>query len=225
MAEAAREAGVSVVTGDTKVVGRGSCDKMFINTCGIGTVPDGVVLSADRARPGDVIVLSGTLGDHGMAVMSQRAGLGLEGAGIASDTAALHGLVATMMEASTQIHAMRDPTRGGAGATLQEIAQASGIGVEIDEDALPVRDAVRGACEVLGLDPVFVANEGKLIAFIAPEAAATVLAAMRRHPLGREAVAIGRATGDHRGHVVVGTAIGSSRVLERPYGELLPRIC
>ena len=224
MRDAARDAGVSVVTGDTKVVGRGSGDKVFINTSGIGVVPPGVHVSSDRARPGDAVLLSGTVGDHGMAIMSARQSLGLEGT-ITSDTAPLHDLVARMLEACSDIHTLRDPTRGGVAATLHEIAARSGVGIEIDEDKVPVREEVRGACEILGFDPLYVANEGKLVAFVPPEHGEAVLAAMRAHPLGRDAASLGQVTPAHPGVVVVRTGIGGSRVLERPYGELLPRIC
>jgi hydrogenase expression/formation protein HypE len=223
MRTAARAAGVLVVTGDTKVVGKGSGDQVFINTSGIGAVPPGVTLSADRVRPGDAVLLSGTVGDHGMAIMAQRASLGLE-ATIASDTAALHDLVAAMLDARP-VHALRDPTRGGVAATLHEIAGRAGVGIELVEGAVPVREDVKGACEILGFDPLYVANEGKLVAFVPEASAEAVLAAMRAHPLGREAVRIGTATAEHPGTVVVRTSIGGSRVLERPYGELLPRIC
>lgn len=224
MRDAARQAGVQIVSGDTKVVGKGSGDKVFINTSGIGVVPPGVAIAADRARPGDAVLLSGTLGDHGMAIMTLRESLGLE-ATIASDTAPLHGLVATMLEACPDLHALRDPTRGGVATTLHEIAQRARVGIEIDEDAVPVRDEVRGACEILGFDPLYVANEGKLVAVVPGVAAEAVLSAMRGHPLGRGAVRLGTLNDVHPGRVVVRTAIGGSRVLERPYGELLPRIC
>jgi len=224
MRVAAQEAGVQVVTGDTKVVGKGSGDKVFINTSGLGLVPPGVLISADRARPGDAVLLSGTVGDHGMAIMSRRESLGLEGT-IASDTAPLHDLVACMLEACSDLHTLRDPTRGGVAATLHEIAGRARVGIELDEEAVPVREDVRGACEILGFDPLYVANEGKLVAFVPGEAAERVLAAMRAHPRGQEAVRIGRVTDEHPGRVLVRTGIGGRRILERPYGELLPRIC
>ena len=224
MRAAAQAAGVQIVTGDTKVVGKGSGDKVFINTSGIGAVPDGVTLSAARARPGDAVLVSGTVGDHGMAIMTLRESLGLEGA-IASDTAPLHGLVTDLLAVAPSVHALRDPTRGGVAATLLEIAAKAGVGVELDEQAVPVRGDVRGACELLGLDPLYVANEGKLVAFVPEAAAAAALGALRTHPLGREAARIGTATAEHPGLVLVRTAVGGSRVLERPYGELLPRIC
>lgn len=224
MQAAAAEAGVTIVAGDTKVVGRGSGDQIFITTTGVGVVPPGVELSARSVRPGDAVLLSGTLGDHGVAILSTRQGLGFEGA-IASDTAPLHDLVRAVLEVAPQVHAMRDPTRGGLAATLNEIAGASRVGVEIDEAAIPVTDAVRGACEILGLDPLVVANEGKLVAFMPETEAAAALAAMRAHPRGRDAVRIGQVTERHPGVVAVRTAVGGTRVLELPYGELLPRIC
>jgi len=221
---AARRAGVTIVTGDTKVVGRGSGDKVFINTAGIGLPRAGVSLSSRRVRPGDVILLSGTVGDHGVAILSTREGLAFEG-DIASDTAPLHGLVAAALDAYPDVHAMRDPTRGGLAATLVEIATRQGLGVEVDETSIPVRDEVRGACEMLGLDPLLVANEGKLVAFVPEEGAEAALAAMRAHPLGRDAARIGRVTGEHPARVVLRTAIGGRRVLELPFAEALPRIC
>ncbi len=224
MREAALEAGVRIVTGDTKVVGKGSGDQLFVNTSGIGVVPPGVELSADRARPGDAVLLSGTVGDHGMAIVATRQSLGLEGT-IVSDTAALHGLVGRLLEAKLALHVLRDPTRGGVAATWHEIAKSSGVGIEVDEAAVPVGDAVRGACEILGFDPLHVANEGKLVAFVAAEDAEAALQAMRAHPLGGGAARVGTVTAEHPGLVVIRTSIGGSRVLEQPYGELLPRIC
>ena len=223
MAEAARAAGVPIATGDTKVVPRGAADRMFITTSGVGLVPEGVNISAANARPGDQILLSGSIADHGMAVMSKRENMEFEGA-LESDTAALHRLVADMIAAG-EIHALRDPTRGGLGATLVEIASSAGIGVEAESAAIPVHEPVRAACELLGLDPLFVANEGKLVAFVAPESAARVLAAMRANPLGREAALIGRAVEGRPGMVLLKTEIGGSRVLDLPFGEQLPRIC
>ncbi len=223
MAEAAAAAGVEIVTGDTKVVNRGSADRLFINTSGIGLVPPGVSISASNARPGDVILLSGTIGDHGMAVMSRREGLEFEGA-ILSDTAPLHRLVEAMLAAG-EIHALRDPTRGGLATSLCEIADAAGVGVEIEAARIPVREPVRAACEILGLDPLFVANEGKLVAFVAPESAEAVLIAMRRTPQGRDAAIVGRAVADHQRMVLLKTEIGGARILDLPYAEQLPRIC
>jgi hydrogenase expression/formation protein HypE len=211
------------VTGDTKVVNRRSADKLFVTTAGIGLVAAGVAISASNARPGDVVLLSGTVADHGMAVMALREGLEIEGE-IRSDTQALHRLVEAM-RAAGEIHALRDPTRGGLGTSLCEIAEASRVGVEIDARAVPVREQVRGACELLGIDPLFVANEGKLVAFVAPERADAVLEAMRATPEGREAAAIGHAVEGHAGMVVMKTEIGGSRILDLPFQEQLPRIC
>ena len=222
--KAAGRAGVEVVTGDTKVVGRGSGDKIFINTSGIGMVPPGIELSSSRVQAGDAILLSGPIGDHGVAILSRRQGLEFDGQ-IESDTAPLHELTAMMLAAEPGIHAMRDPTRGGVAATLVEIATRRGLGIEVDETAIPVRDAVRGACEILGLDPLLVANEGKLVAFVPGASAARVLAAMREHPLGREACQIGQVTADHAGFVALRTPIGGQRILDLPFGESLPRIC
>lgn len=224
MRKAAHEASVQIVTGDTKVVGRGKGDQIFVNTSGVGVVPEGIHLSASRAAPGDVILLSGSLADHGMAIMTLRESLGIEST-IESDTAPLHELVAAMLTEFPGIHALRDPTRGGLATSLQEIAARADVGVEIEEGAILVRDEVRGACEILGFDPLYVANEGKLVAFVPPQGADAVLAAMRAHPLGRDAARIGVVTDTHKGMAVLRTRIGATRVLERPYGELLPRIC
>jgi hydrogenase expression/formation protein HypE len=221
---AADRAGVLVVTGDTKVVGRGSADRIFINTAGIGLPRPGATLSAARVRPGDAILLSGSIGDHGMAILTMREGLELEGR-LESDTAPLSGLVEAMLDAHLDIHAMRDPTRGGLAATLVEIATRQGVGMDVDENAIPVTEAVRGACELLGLDPLFVANEGKLVAFVPEEGRDRVLAAMRAHPLGRDSVCIGRVSGAHAGLVVMKTPIGGQRALDLPFAEALPRIC
>ena len=223
MASAAAAAGVAIVTGDTKVVNRNSADKLFVTTTGMGLVPEGVTISASRARPGDAVILSGTIADHGMAVLAVREGLDLEGR-IASDTQPLHRLSATMLAAG-DVHAMRDPTRGGLAASLCEIAASSGIGVEIEARAVPVREEVKGACELLGIDPLFVANEGKLVAFVHPEHAGKVLAAMRATAEGREAVIIGRAVEGHSGTVVMKTEIGGTRIIDLPFNEQLPRIC
>lgn len=223
MAEAARAAGVPIATGDTKVVNRGSADKLFITTSGVGLVPEGVEISAGNALPGDRILLSGTIADHGMAVMSQRENLEFEGA-IVSDTAPLHRLVAAML-AVGGVHALRDPTRGGLAATLTEIAGTAKVGVEAVAAAIPVHEAVRAACELLGLDPLFVANEGKLVAFVAPGHAARVLAAMRATAEGRDAVDIGEAVAEHPGMVLLRTEVGGRRVVDLPFNEQLPRIC
>jgi hydrogenase expression/formation protein HypE len=221
---AADRANVVVVTGDTKVVGRGSADRIFVNTAGIGLPRPGVRLCSERVRPGDAILLSGSIGDHGMAILALREGLELEGS-LASDTAPLHGLVAAMLDAFPDIHAMRDPTRGGLAATLVEIASRRGVGIEVDESSVPVKDAVRGACEIFGLDPLLVANEGKLVAFVPPEGKDAVLAAMRAHPLGHDAACIGHVTSSHPGLTLLRTPIGGQRALELPFAEALPRIC
>lgn len=224
MSEAAREANVLLVTGDTKVVNRGKGDKVFITTTGLGIVDNSIQISADRARPGDKILLSGTIGDHGMAIMSQRENLEFEGT-IESDTAALHTLVADMLKAGGEIHCLRDPTRGGVATTLNEIATSSRVGMVIDERQISVREAVKGACEILGLDPLYVANEGKLLAIVAPDSAPAVLQKMREHPLGRDAHVIGEVVSDHPGMVLMKTGIGGTRVVDVLFGEQLPRIC
>ena len=225
MASAASAAGVSIVTGDTKVVNRRSADKLFVTTTGIGLVPEGIAISASNAKPGDAIILSGTIADHGMAVLSQREALDLEGE-ILSDTQALHTLVAAMLEAGGgAVHTLRDPTRGGLGASLCEIANSSNAGVEIDARAIPVRAEVQGACELLGIDPIFVANEGKLVAFVEAAYADRIVEAMRLTPQGTDAVIIGRAVEQHPGMVVMRTEIGGSRVVDLPFNEQLPRIC
>ncbi len=225
MACAAREAGVSIVTGDTKVVERGHGDGVFITTTGIGIVQYGIDLSASRAAPGDHVILSGSVGDHGVAIMSKRANLGFE-TELLSDSAALHGLVAVMVRsAGAALHAMRDPTRGGLAAALNEIAQTAGVGFLLDEQTIPVRPEVAAACELLGLDPLYVANEGKLIAIVAPEASAALVAAMRRHPLGRQAAIIGKVIDDDQCFVQMVTAFGGGRIVDWLSGEQLPRIC
>jgi hydrogenase expression/formation protein HypE len=224
MARASKEAGVPVVTGDTKVVEKGKGDGIFITTAGIGMVPPGVTISGDRARPGDAILISGTMGDHGVAVMSQRESLGFE-TDILSDSAALHGMVAAMVEAVPGIRTLRDPTRGGLAATLNEIATQSCVGMMIKERAVPVLPAVRGACELLGLDPLYVANEGKLICICPPETADTLLAVMRAHPLGTNAALIGHCRDDAHHFVQMETEMGGTRVVDWLAGEQLPRIC
>jgi hydrogenase expression/formation protein HypE len=221
---AADRARVRIATGDTKVVGRGSGDKIFVNTSGIGVVPPGIDLSSRHVRPGDAVLVSGPIGDHGVAILSVREGLEFAGE-IASDTAPLHELAAAALRACPRIHAMRDPTRGGVAATLVEIASRRRVGIEVDERAIPMRDAVRGACELLGLDPLLVANEGKLVAFVPEPDADTVLTALRAHPLGRDAARIGRVTETHPGIVLLRTPIGGDRILDLPFGEALPRIC
>jgi hydrogenase expression/formation protein HypE len=224
MQQAAAAAGVQVVTGDTKVVEKGKGDGLFINTTGIGLVPEGVDLSADRARPGDKVLLSGSIGDHGIAILAQRAGLEFE-TQIQSDSAALHTLVAEMIGVTRAIRCMRDPTRGGVSSTLNEIAQQSRVGIELEERTIPVCEEVRGACELLGLDPLYVANEGKLIAIVGPEAADAVLQAMRRHPLGAEAQIIGTVKKENPGLVTMRTPLGTTRIVDMLTGDQLPRIC
>ena len=221
---AATVAGVAVVTGDTKVVEKGSVDGLFVNTSGIGLVPLSMRLSADQARPGDRVLLSGTMGDHGITILSQRAGVEFESA-ISSDTAALHTLVADMLCVSSEIRCLRDPTRGGLSSSLHEIAARSRVGIELEENAIPVREEVRGACELLGLDPLYVANEGKLIAIASPASAETVLKAMRRHPLGHNAQIIGSVTHSHPTVVTLRTRFGTSRIVDLLSGDQLPRIC
>ena len=225
MAEAAQAAGVRIVAGDTKVVDKGHGDGVFINTAGVGVIPDGVVLGPQRVQPGDAVLLSGTIGDHGMAIMSVREGLQFEAA-ICSDTAPLHDLVAAMLDAGGQaIHALRDPTRGGLAAVLNEVAAAAQVGIQIDERAVPVNPEVQSACELLGLDPLYVANEGKLAAFVAAEAADEVLARMRAHPLGQQSAIIGQVMAQPAGLVAARTPIGGTRIVPMPIGEQLPRIC
>ncbi|TBW40115.1 hydrogenase expression/formation protein HypE [Siculibacillus lacustris] len=225
MGRASREAGVPIVTGDTKVVERGKADGVFITTTGIGVLAPGVELSGDRARPGDVVLLSGSIGDHGVAIMASRENLGFETA-IVSDSAALHRLTAAMVAAGgTGLKLMRDPTRGGLAATLNEIATQSRVGIRIAEEALPIKAQVVAACELLGLDPLNVANEGKLVAVVEAGAAEAVLAAMRADPLGREAVAIGEVIEDDRSFVQMTTSFGGGRIVDWLTGEQLPRIC
>lgn len=221
---AALGAGVTLVTGDTKVVDAGHGDGIFINTTGIGVIDPGVDIRPQRVRPGDTVVVSGEIGVHGIAVMSCREGLEF-GTAVSSDTAPLHGLVAAMLATGADVHMMRDPTRGGVAATLNEIARAANTGVTLEETKLPVPDAVRDACGLLGLDPMYVANEGKLIAFVAPRDADRVLAAMRAHPLGARAEVIGECVEEHPGMVVARTSLGGTRVVDLPAGEQLPRIC
>jgi hydrogenase expression/formation protein HypE len=224
MADAARRAGVQIITGDTKVVEQGHGDSIYINTAGIGVVPNDVNITAANARAGDAVILSGAIGLHGIAIMSQREGLNFD-VDIVSDCAPLHDLVAQMLEVTREIHALRDPTRGGITSTLNEIAQAARVGIEIDERAVPVPREVASACEMLGLDPFYVANEGKLVAFVPQDSAPRVLDSMRTHPLGREAAIIGRAVAEHPGLVIARTPIGGTRVVDMMIGEQLPRIC
>ncbi len=224
MARACRAAGVQIATGDTKVVNKGHGDGLYINTSGIGRVPEGVSIGPSQARPGDAVLVSGTMGDHGIAIMSVREGLNFQ-TQIQSDTAPLHGLVAAMLDHTKDIHCLRDATRGGLGAVLNELAQSSDVGIEFDETKVPVRPEVTAACEMLGLDPLFIANEGKLVAILPDSLAEGVLSVMRRHPYGKDAAIIGRVVDQHRGMVIAKTSIGGSRVVDLPAGELLPRIC
>ena len=218
-------AGVRIVTGDTKVVERGHGDGCYINTAGVGVLRPGINVGPHRAQAGDTILVSGTIGDHGMAIMSVREGLEFESQ-IRSDCAALNGLIADVLDAvGNDVHAMRDPTRGGLASTLNEIASSSNVGIEIDETRLPVRTEVQSACELLGLDPVYVANEGKVVFFVAPQAADRALAVLRAHPLGREAARIGHVTAQHPKMLVARTSMGSNRVIATQIGEQLPRIC
>jgi len=224
MAAASRSAGVPVVTGDTKVVERGKADGVFIATTGFGQVREGVAISARAARPGDKVLLSGTIGDHGVAVMATRAGFAME-TDIRSDCAALHGLVGALLDAAPGTRVLRDPTRGGLAAVLNEIAEASHVGIAIDEDAVPIRPEVAGACELLGLDPLYVANEGKLVAIVPPDAAGAALAALRAHPLGVGAAIIGEVRADDSRFVEMTTGFGGARIVDWIAGEQLPRIC
>ena len=218
------ETGVKIVTGDTKVVNRGSADKLFINTSGIGLVPPGVDISGSNARPGDKVILSGSIGDHGIAVMSQRENLRFK-VPVESDCAPLSSLVASMLAYSGSLHCMRDPTRGGLATTLNEIAAQSRIGIQIYEDRIPVKEAVTVACEMLGLDPLYVANEGKLIAMVTPEHAEDILHVMQQNRYGAGSVIIGEVTAGSLGRVILKTRLGASRIIDMLSGELLPRIC
>jgi hydrogenase expression/formation protein HypE len=224
MAHACKQAGVQIAAGDTKVVEKGHGDGVYINTTGIGVIPAGVDISPANAKPGDAIIISGTLGDHGVAIMSVREGLQFESE-IKSDTAPLNGLVAEMLNASKDIHCLRDATRGGLSAVLNELAVASKVGIEFEEDKVPISPAVNAACEMLGLDPYYIANEGKLVAFVPEAQAEEVLSVMRNNEYGKDAAIIGYVTEEHPGRVIAKTAIGSSRVVDLPAGELLPRIC
>jgi hydrogenase expression/formation protein HypE len=224
MRKAAATAGVALVTGDTKVVDRGKADKIFINTSGIGVVPEGVNIHPGRARPGDKVIVSGEIAVHGIAIMSVREGLEFE-TEISSDTAPLNGLVKAVLAAATDIHVLRDPTRGGITSALSEIAQSARVGVHLDEAKIPISEEVKGACEILGLDPLYVANEGKLLAIVSPQDADSVLSAMQTHPLGEKAAVIGSITEDHPSFVFMKTRIGGTRVVDMLSGEQLPRIC
>ncbi len=220
----AEEAGVKITTGDTKVVNRGGADKLFINTSGIGVVPKGVNISGANAKVGDMVLLSGAIGDHGIAVMSQREGLKFS-VPAKSDCAPLNKLVAEMLQASSKINCLRDPTRGGLATTLKELAKQSQVGIRIEEEKIPVHEGVRAACELLGFDPLYVANEGKLVAIVPPGHADKVLAKMKQNPYSTEADIIGEVTKDHQGKVIMKTKLGTSRIVDMLTGELLPRIC
>lgn len=224
MANAAKAAGVQVVTGDTKVVNKGHGDGIFINTAGIGLVPADLHIAADQAQPGDVVIVSGTIGDHGMAIMSVREGLSFE-TELVSDSAPLHTLIADMLAVTREIHCLRDATRGGVAAVLTELAEKSQVGFVLEEVLLPIRPAVMAACEMLGMDPLYVANEGKIVAVVPADQAEAVLAAMRRNQYGQDAEIIGRVVEDHPGMVLAQTGIGGRRVVDMPLGEILPRIC
>jgi hydrogenase expression/formation protein HypE len=221
---ASQEAGVKIVTGDTKVVNRGSADRLFINTSGIGVIPDGVDISGSNARPGDRVILNGAIGEHGIAVLSRREGLSFS-TQLESDCAPLNSLVAEMLNASPNIHCLRDPTRGGLATTLNELAEQSGVSIRIEEERVPVREEVLAACEMLGLDPLYIANEGKLVSIVKSEDEDIILKAMRGNPYGREAVTIGEVSAQNPGRVVMKTSLGSTRIVDMMVGDPLPRIC
>ncbi len=224
MSKAAQTAGIQVVTGDTKVVEKGHGDGCYVNTAGVGVIPEGREVGPGRAKPGDAVIVSGTIGDHGMAVMSVREGLEFDSV-IRSDSAALNGLVESIFAASKDIHVLRDPTRGGVASSLNEIAGQSKVGITLIEENLPVKTDVQSACELLGMDPIYVANEGKLLAIVASSAADAVLSAMRAHPLGRDATVIGSVVAERPGMLAAKTKIGGTRVIPMQIGEQLPRIC
>lgn len=224
LGKAAQLAGVAIVTGDTKVVNRGSADKLFVNTAGIGVIPRGIHIAAERARPGDKILINGTLGEHGAAILCARGELSLTTL-IVSDCQPLHGLVRAMLDVCPDIHCLRDATRGGVATVLNEFAGTARVGIRIEERALPVREEVRGLCEMLGLDPLYLANEGKLVAVVPGECSAALLQAMRTHPAGRETAVIGEVTESPEGIVVMSTLFGGERVVDKLVGEQYPRIC
>lgn len=224
MQEAASKAGVSIVTGDTKVVDKGKCDKIFINTSGIGVVPKGLRIHPDQIQEGDVVILSGPIGKHGVCILSSRESLGFE-TSIASDTASLNTMIAALLD-EIPVHVLRDPTRGGISSTMNELAEGAKVRIELDEESLPIPEGVASACDLLGLDPLYVANEGVVIVIVKEEHAAKTLDILHRFPEGREAVAVGRVSGKHeRGEVVMHTYLGGTRVVEMLSGEQLPRIC
>ena len=222
--KAAQQAGVEIVTGDTKVVHRGSADKLFINTAGVGIIPEGVNISGSNARPGDKLILSGTIGDHGIAVLSQREGLSFS-TQLESDCAPLGSLVAEILEVSPNIHCLRDPTRGGLATTLNELAKQSQVSIRIEEEKVPVREEVLAACEMLGFDPLYVANEGKLVAIVPTGDADKILKAMQGNHYGKDATIIGEVRAEHPGRVIMKTCLGASRIIDMLVGDLLPRIC
>jgi len=221
---AAAEAEVDIITGDTKVVNQGQADKLFINTSGIGVIPFGIDISGANAKAGDKIILSGTIGDHGIAIMSQREGLKFE-VPVESDCAPLNKLVAQMLESSPRIHCLRDPTRGGLATTLNEFARQSNAGIIIEENKIPIKEGIKAACELLGFDPIYVANEGKLVAIVEPDDADKILTQMKQNSYGRDAAIIGEISNDHPGRVIMRTKLGHSRIVDMLSGELLPRIC
>lgn len=224
MAEEAERAGVKIVAGDTKVVEKGSADGVFINTTGIGIIRDDVNIKASNARPGDVVIVNGTLGDHGMTIMCERNGLGFEG-DIKSDCASLNGLIESMLEICTDIHVLRDATRGGVAGVLNEISKSSNVSIKLNEKSIPVSDEISGACELLGLDPLYIANEGKFCAFVPEQYAAKVLEAMKNHPLGINSAIIGKVVEDSNNKVYIDTIVGGQRIVHMPSGQQLPRIC
>jgi hydrogenase expression/formation protein HypE len=224
MGRAAQTAGVVVVTGDTKVVGKGAVDKIFINTSGLGLIPDDITIASHKARPGDKIILSGTIADHGITILTQREGLSFE-TSITSDTAALNHMVDSMFAVSKEIHVLRDPTRGGVGTALCEISEKSEMGIRIFEERIPLKDEVAATCELLGFDPLYLANEGKLLAFVSKPETDAVLEAIRKNPFGEDAAVIGEVVDDHHGKVIMETRIGGSRFVDMLAGEQLPRIC
>ena len=225
IAEACKQAGVPIVTGDTKVVPRGKGDKIFINTSGIGMVPDHINISSQNAMPGDAVILSGTMGDHGITIMTRRAGIEVQG-DLRSDTMALHGLVAALLaELPKDIHTLRDPTRGGVATTLNEVAENSGLEIQLSDEALPVRPEVRAACELLGLEPLYLANEGKCLVLVSGDKAEQALAIMKKRPEGKDAVIIGHLVQGKKGRVIINTPVGGTRVVMPLHGMPLPRIC
>ena len=224
MAVTAREAGVAIVTGDTKIVSKGACDKLFLTTTGVGVIREGVDLGADRARPGDAVLVNGLLGDHGAAILCARGDMALD-TPIESDCAPLHGLIAALLAAAPGVRFVRDPTRGGLATVLNEVAEASQIAIEIDESATPIREEVKAFCEILGLDPLYLANEGKIVAIAPPNEADAALAALRAHPLGKRAAIVGRVHSGEPGRVTMRTVFGGRRIVDMLVGEQLPRIC